>query len=721
MSSINKNRIIRYIPAIVLAVVVMLLILVMGINNSRTRLTYREYQHYIDANEISVVISSPEEVLEQDFEMPYEVINGVSIRIGTFGRDNNSDWNIEIVEKETGNVVYSKLFDASLLADNFLQTFEFDENVSVTKGDMYTLRISSANVQPGSQMQFWCADGYYFGEGATRFNGNVCPYSLSMSVWGGEKDNWWLGFFLLEWFVLLGVIVRCFYVQYRGKKCFSDPVTIALVLGVVLFFLRSLLVGVPYFFDESDNFAAAMTIIKGGVIYRDYYTQHTPVLYYLCSLFALLGANSIEQFRLSYYFFESAIWALIFLRNYKNIGIKKMLLLPIVEVIAIPVIIAGYGSQVLSDSLQGLCFSALILEFIAYIKDRKINWGRSIIVSICIWGSLGAAFVSAFSLVWVVLGVLVVEIIDAVKNKTLWLATVKRLSKVIVSVIVPPVIAVLYFKINGCLSLVYNQAYLFNRDVYPIYNAGYGSNMFSPFFYAIRYYFLQVSSDINLVLQAGADTITLLRLCLLIASVGISVVLLLKKKKAEILVPLFMMICAASRGYGFHGIAAWYIAVLLVVIYLNQCFSSFGVYKKTAVVLVSLILLGNFVVEAVDSVDKQQVPIDSLSDTIVRMTTEGEEIFFDESVVDPMYVFYKGRGVVNRVPYMLPWNMDEFEQECIDDLLGNAPNIVVYNEQGSSWGVAYGSNRFVDTLKENYTRISDDPNVGWPYLIWVRN
>lgn len=69
----------------------------------------------------------------------------------------------------------------------------------------------------------------------------------------------------------------------------------------------------------------------------------------------------------------------------------------------------------------------------------------------------------------------------------------------------------------------------------------------------------------------------------------------------------------------------------------------------------------------------------------------------------------------------LPWYMDWYEQDTIDDLESNQPNIVVYNEEQATWGYTYYANAFVSALKENYTRLSDNPDDGWKYRIWTRD
>ncbi|KAI4445636.1 hypothetical protein C823_000152 [Eubacterium plexicaudatum ASF492] len=163
------------------------------------------------------------------------------------------------------------------------------------------------------------------------------------------------------------------------------------------------------FTDENDNIRGGMIIANGGVLYKDYITQHTPVAYYICALFALLGAGSVRQFRLSYYLFVAVLWGLLYVRHASHFGKRKMYLLAIAESVFIPAVVPLQGAQVLSDGIQGMCMVVLMLEFFSFYQDRKLGWDRMWIVSACVWGSFGSAFVSAYALIWVIGIVLILE------------------------------------------------------------------------------------------------------------------------------------------------------------------------------------------------------------------------------------------------------------------------------------------------------------------------
>src|SRR5918912_958384 len=52
------------------------------------------------------------------------------------------------------------------------------------------------------------------------------------------------------------------------------------------------------FADETDNLLGGLLITRGERLYVDFFSSHMPVPYYVAAFGALLGAISLEQFRL---------------------------------------------------------------------------------------------------------------------------------------------------------------------------------------------------------------------------------------------------------------------------------------------------------------------------------------------------------------------------------------------------------------------------------------
>ncbi|WP_455615425.1 hypothetical protein [Eisenbergiella sp.] len=397
-----------------------------------------------------------------------------------------------------------------------------------------------------------------------------------------------------------------------------------------------------------------------------------------------------------------------------------MFFLPVAESIFISSIVAQ-GFQILSDGLQGLCMVAILLEFIEYYKDKGLGWLRCIIISCCIWGSIGAAFISVYSLIWIAITVFLLEIMYLKENKIRAIEVFKRYYKLLLSVTVPMIIAVVYFKLNHSLRLAYEQFYKFNREVYPQYTDGLGKNLLAPIIESYKNFFSIIADKINAVIVAEATNVAILQLVIIVTATAFIFLMIYKKRYIEAFIYFMVMCCSATRGYSFHGLAAWYIAIMIIVI--NFEFTLMENRKAVYPVagIVSVFVLSTYVNIVADNLLFQQKSISGVDEKIIALTDEGEGILIDAYCNDSLYLCYKNRYPVNRAVYMLPWYMDWYEQDTIDDLLNKRPRVAVYNENIETWGYMYYSNAFFNELNEKYRRLSNNPEDGWMYCVWLRN
>ena len=161
-----------------------------------------------------------------------------------------------------------------------------------------------------------------------------------------------------------------------------------------------------YFTDEADNFLDGMSVAAGKKIYVDFTSQHMPLLYYICGLFSMLGAGNMLQFRLYFYVLFAVLWALLYVRNRDRLGVIGGLSLPVLYVMNM---IGEYNVCVLSDQLQAFGMAVLFLEFCRYYDIKRIDWKMSVWVAAAILLSFGSAFVSAFGIFAILVGVIGAE------------------------------------------------------------------------------------------------------------------------------------------------------------------------------------------------------------------------------------------------------------------------------------------------------------------------
>lgn len=703
--------------AIVLLILLWAVIAIM-VFKSITKLTYLEYEYENENAEEYIELKDNNEYIEQAFKTPYGIIHGIAIKVNTFSRDNNSMWKISLIDGDNGQVLYSKDYNASLIVDNSFYLFNFDKNLRVNKDKEYVVRVSAINVNENTSL------AYYIGSeseltGAVS-NGIDISKSLCFSVYGGDFDAWWLSYAILIGFVLSVSIMRATVVLTNGQLLSDDKLLGSIILAIIVLLLLNSFSVSGDFTDEWDNIRGGMVICKGGVLYRDYVTQHTPVMYYLCGIFAFLGAGSLQQFRLSYYLFEAIIWGILYARHADFFGKKKMFFLTIFECVFVSSVLdVPQGYMILSDGMQGLCMVALLLEFLRYYKDRKISWDRAIIISLSIWGSFGSAFISAYAIFFIVISVIGLEIFWNVKAKTTTIAFINRYYKLAVCMVIPFFSATIYFKMNHSLRRAFEQFYVFNREVYSKYTS-IGDNLFEPFIISEQNFFGIIADKFNAIIASSATNADILQFVIAAVATAVIVTMCMKKQYVESFTLFTVMIFSASRGYGFHGIAAWYVAIMIIILFgediLNSC-----VRKVTlpASVIIGIYLTSIYAKNVCSNMLYEQQPISEIESRVIAITDENEEILIDAYCCDSIYFCYKNRYPANRACYMLPWYMDWYEQDTIDDLKNKRPRIVVYNPEQLVWSYQYYTNDFFSELRKNYMQFSENSEEEWSYMVWI--
>lgn len=682
----------------------------------RNKLTYIEFQSMNSANDAFIEINNTDDEIIQQFYMPYDIFYGISVQIGTFARDNNSIWKLEILEKETQSVVCEEFFHASHIQDNGYYLIPANKNIRVKRGEAYELHILAQSVSPSTSLAFYRSDTDILDTSSLYVNGTYVNADLCFKVYGGEVDLWWSGFAAICALFILLIVKRMLKADMLVKQIREDRICQCLVLIGIVFMLLCSFSSAGTFTDENDNIRGGMIIANGGVLYKDYITQHTPVAYYICALFALLGAGSVQQFRLSYYLFVAVLWGLLYVRHASHFGKRKMYLLAIAESVFIPAVVPLQGAQVLSDGIQGMCMVVLMLEFFSFYQDRKLGWDRTCIVSACVWGSFGSAFVSAYALIWVIGIVLILEFLYW-KNKKVFLGEIYfRYYRLIISVSVPLLCGAIYLAANGALREAYQQAYKFNTEVYARYLQGFGSNPLQPLIEAVQHFFNVMAGQFQTLLTAQATNVTVLQFVLLIsATTAIALLFFAEKRRVEAFTLFMTMICSATRGYDQHGLAAWYLSILSICLFTGKWnrhplkLRGGSYFSVMAAVFITAILLSTYTDWVGDYLLAEQLPVSDTESEVIARTKEGQKIMIDAYACDSIYFLYKDRYPVNRMVYMLPWYMDWYEQITVQELYHYRPNIVVYNPEQDTWGYTHYANVLETEIKNNYIKLSDMP------------
>lgn len=715
---------------LLLSLALLAFIAFLSVLSQRNRLTYLEYSDVNQSADTIITVDSSDDVLVQDFVMPYDIMQGLSVQIGTFDRDNNSEWDVAVADASTHKIVYSKHFNSSRLVNNVYYYIAFDKNIRLVKNAKYQIRISASKVNADTSLAFYVSKGAKDNLSLTvagkKYEGTLC-----IKIYGGDADLWWTGFSLILCIILFHLMFRILYLsEIRKIKWKNDVVVQSYIVAIISFLLLCTFCSIAPFMDETDNMLGGWVIAHGGVLYRDYVTQHPPFAYYLSAVFALFGAKSVEQFRLSYYLLISVVWGLLYLRHKEQFG-KKMFLLPVVESVVINSMVIGNPGRpdcmILSDGIQAICFIALLLEFFTFCKDSTLNWVRAVIVSACIWGSIGSAFLSAFVLIWIAAAFIVEEFKKWRQEGVSLFRLVSRYWKLLTAVAIPLMMALAYFRINDSLQKAVEQSYSFNREIYTNYGIGtIGQSVISPFVFSFRNFFDIITDHFNSLMNAHASTSIVLQLIILITAAAILVGMLMKRKFLKPAL-LFCVLCfAGARGNNdFHFLAAWCIAIMIIVLFYDELFESLHKVSIALLVIVGVYSSSIYVHSVGDNLLYKQKSVTEFEHYMISVTVPYEKMIFDATSCKPwsemcnsLYLLYKKRDIVNRLQYILPWYMDWYEQDTIDDLEKNKPNYVFFC---NGWGSEPYASSLMKKLNQNYQKNSDKQDGAWGSCVWKRN
>lgn len=127
--------------------------------------------------------------IQQKIYPTTDYIEGITLFVGTYARNNSGIMNVTIVEEDNESVISSKKVDISKLKDNEKYKVTFDDLIEVEKNKAYLIKITTENCTFGNAVTL-----YYNSVDTTldnRFymNGNQLNGELCLSL-NGKDANW---------------------------------------------------------------------------------------------------------------------------------------------------------------------------------------------------------------------------------------------------------------------------------------------------------------------------------------------------------------------------------------------------------------------------------------------------------------------------------------------------------------------------------------------------
>jgi hypothetical protein len=684
------------------------------------------YSEYVQIGNSSSIeeLSSQTQVFRQSFSNPFEFLEGIKLKIGTYQRENNSEWSFILFDDMAGEEVYTWRKIGKKFEDNEFYYFRLPKCFKTQQGNSFTLYISSNNVDDLNSLAFYTSnvnDDEEFANGGLFVNDVELDKTLAMRIVGGETSDrslrYWLTITIILGLTLGLTLFRINYLHNKNLPILRDVIIQSVFVAIFSLLLLLPFLNMKYFIDENDIFHSGFAIANGKILYKEYVSQHPPVTMFLSGLFAILGAGSLTTFRLLFYISVAITFGVLFYRHKENIGSFRLSLF---FLFAITVVFPLFNTWMMGDVVAAIGNLMILLEFIQYVQDKKITILRSIFISIGVFISFGSTFLSAFSIAWIVLMFIGHELEYWLGGKRIAKAIFSRYYVFALIVAVPFLLTIGYFQLNHALKELIRQVYFFNRQVYPHYIGNHYSSISSLIAYSfvnfLSFFIKPVRSLINGSFSLFHAFSILIGGLFLIALIQA----MIKKRYLYAVSLLGYIVFLVVRGTeGIHGIA--FALSIAAIGLLLPVIPQFKVrWPKTVIQLmmaVGLIFMQREYYSSVQSMGDDRPSIDSSFYNVILAELDGDgDYYLDFYSLDELYLEFKVGAPKNRTPYMLAWYMDWYLPWSLEDL--DQVSLVIFNPNISVWGHEYSdyNRQFITKLTTEFFH----PLENIDYL-WVRN
>jgi hypothetical protein len=470
------------------------------------------------------------------------------------------------------------------------------------------------------------------------------------------------------------------------------------------------------FNDEIDNILGGMSVTHGIDIYKGYFSQHTPFVYYLTSIFSFLGAHQYETYRIGMSIVLLLTWIFIYLFYKKDIGKNTILLFIFLYSLTMNYF---FGFAIMADIFEGFALVILLIELLNYAEKKNINTVNMIVVSLCVFISIMSAFVSVYPLLFVLIGFIAIELSDYrnILNKKWYYL------KFILIIIAPFIIIFGWYAYSGNLMNFYLQAYRFNAVYYSKYLNGFGASASQAFIQGIMNWFKHIIATI-------ADYSSLNALSRLLVVFNIIYLYQYGKKNLYLAVILFFFLgFTGIRTYnGFHAAPYYLISLLFIAIIINKCLIKKEIltknYQRILIgIMTALLFIVAFINYLPYSFQNFNKPIGYMSSSpydpyIQRITGKDDKIWIT-GFYTQAYI-HNFRQPASRITQVHPWFVDAYNNNIISDLENNKPILIIFNPDADIWGYKYANfaSQIYSYIKSNYTILNPhDPVAKNIYIL----
>lgn len=153
--------------------------------------------------------------IQQYIQPTTDYIEGISLYIGTYARENTGTMNVSLIETENYNTISTKSIDISDFNDNSMYEVGFNESIRVESGQEYIISVTTEGCEVGNAVTIYCNDIESTSNSVLYINGKILSGQLCFEIIG-KNQNW---FGQQYWkFSILIVLVALSYYLYTVKS-----------------------------------------------------------------------------------------------------------------------------------------------------------------------------------------------------------------------------------------------------------------------------------------------------------------------------------------------------------------------------------------------------------------------------------------------------------------------------------------------------------------------
>lgn len=492
----------------------------------------------------------------------------------------------------------------------------------------------------------------------------------------------------------------------KQKKSYRKYIYAVLIFAVCLLLLFSCVNDSFFDSDEGEIYSKGTAIAHGELLYRDFASQHMPVMYYIAALFNLLGASKVYEFRILFYILFSLIWGLCAIWYDGKIPTIALVFCPVLYISMISRV--EFGTSILSEHAQTIGINILIYELICYYYNEKISTGQLIRISFAVFLSFGAAFTTVFPVFFLVLTIVAIDIDRFFLRKTAHSRIsvkelIRRYSLITLAVAAPFIALCIFYIFTGSMDDFYYWAYKFNISIYSNYQPT-GGDILQSMFCGFDNVLVPIISEWNDSTSMLFAEFTALGLLSIVAS-GVIM------RTSIVPIGLLLMLNGCeTRGtiFGFHSMHAIMLQCVVIGYVASVIISNIQLERVKP-----LVIAGVFTVVLLPfrghlyHIPDTLVPIDptdySLSRCVDILTDEGDKIG-NSTLAESIYI--ESQTVpASIVSASVKWMWDGAGKKAMEQLRADPPRVYILDEGYNVWGYPLKeyAPELIAFVHENYT------------------